>query len=171
MAKPFRAIEQFEKFSPSEKQRAAIKFFGSYDGPNRAFVDDKDNFEFEDNTLSEDGLEDWIDFLEGDDPFYFSDPPQSVQQEVMKKFDDFLYNEFKEFGALKKGYEKPIALLTGRQVIKVRRSLRKYRDMAEGILNEVVPAIEKMVKEELVSYTPEGEQINEQNIQHDIRPW
>ena len=58
----------------------------------------------------------------------------------MKKFDDFLYNEFKEFGALKKGYEKPIALLTGRQVIKVRRSLRKYRDMAEGILNEVVPA-------------------------------
>ena len=149
MSTGFTAIEQFKKFSPEEKKKTAVKFFGFYDGSNRAYINDADNFEAEEGALTDDGLEDWTEFLQGEDPFYFSDPPQSIQQEVMRKFDNFLYKEFRELQSLKHGYEKPIALLSADEVIKVIRGLRGYQDAVRGISEEVLPAVEEITKEEL----------------------
>jgi len=149
MTSEFKAIEYFKKFPSDQKRKAASIFFNSYDGSNKAYINDEDNFEIGKFGLTDDGLEDWIEFLQGEDPFYFSDPPKSVQHEVMRKFDDYLYKEFRELQAIKKGFEKPIALLTADEVVKVMRSLRKYQDATRGISEEILPAIEEIVKEEL----------------------
>jgi hypothetical protein len=138
----YKAIEQFKKFNESEQHRYAAKFHSWYNGPNKSYINDEENFDVSDKG----GMDDLVDFLKGGDPFYFSDPPQDIQQEIMQQFDTFLFEEVPQLQALKKGYEKPISILSAEQVIQILRALLNYKRFLMTLDEKILPEVEKIVK-------------------------
>jgi hypothetical protein len=161
MSHIYDAIEEFKKFSTPEQRKSAAKFHSWYNGPNKSYINDEDNFEITDL----DGLDDFVEFLQGDDPFYMSDPPEDIQQEVMQQFNDYLFEEYPQLQALKKGYDKPVAILSAEDVVKVLRSISHYRSFLITLKEEILPEIEKIVKidfdDEIVGFSSLNRAIKE----------
>jgi len=150
MSHIYDAIEEFKKFSTPEQKQLATKFLSYYDGPNRKFIEEEFDWEdFEKGDLG-DGLEELIEFLQGDNPFYMSDPPEDLWQEIMNSFNEFLFESLPELQALKKGYDEPVRLdMSLEQIIDTAKGLTRYKHKVDELKGQLLPEIEKIVKNEL----------------------
>jgi hypothetical protein len=153
MSHIYDAIEEFKKFPTPEQKQLASKFLSYYNGPNGKFIEEEFDWDdFEKGDLGDDGLEELIEFLQGEDPFpfYKSDPPEDIWQEIMNSFNEFLFKSLPELQALKKGYDEPVRLdLSLEQILETVRSLTQYKHRVAEIKRKILPEIEKIVKNEL----------------------
>ena len=151
MSHIYDAIEEFKKFSTPEQKQLATKFLSHYNGPNKKFIEEEFDWEdFEKGDLGDDGLEELIEFLQGEDPFYMSDPPEDLWQEIMNSFNEFLFKSLPELQALKKGYDEPVRLdMSLEQILEVATGLTRYKHKVTELKRKLLPEIEKIVKNEL----------------------
>ena len=142
------AIEEFKKFPTPEQKQLATKFLNYYAGPNQKFIEREFDWEdFKQGNLGDDGLEELVDFLQGEDPFYMSDPPQNIWHEIMNSFNEFLFEELPELQALKKGYEEPIRLdMSEQEILEVAMSLTRYKHKVSLLEKKLLPELHKIVQ-------------------------
>lgn len=151
MSHIYDAIEEFKKFHTPEQKQLATKFLSHYNGPNRKFIEEEFDWDdFEKGDLGDDGLEELIEFLQGEDPFYMSDPPEDIWQEIMNSFNEFLFEQLPELQALKKGYDEPVRLdMSLKQILEAATGLTRYKHKVAELKRRLLPEIEKIVKNEL----------------------